>query len=148
MVDVGAKPVSARTAVAEAHVVMSPKAQALIRAGFAKKGDVLTTAQIAGMLAAKRTSQLIPLCHPLNLSHIDVRCEPQGDDRIWIQCSVSCVEKTGAEMEALTGCAVAALTVYDMAKAVDRSMTIERLMLVEKKGGKSGHYRRQRERSD
>jgi cyclic pyranopterin phosphate synthase len=142
MVDVGAKPVTARTAVAQVEVVMSPKAQALIRAGAAKKGDVLTTAQIAGMLAAKRTAQLIPLCHPISIAHIDVRCEPRGDDRIQIRCSVASEGRTGAEMEALTGCAVAALTIYDMAKAADRSMTIERLMLVEKTGGKSGHYRR------
>jgi len=142
MVDVGAKEVTARTATAEAYVVMSPSAQALIRTGAAKKGDVLATAQIAGMLAAKRTAQLIPLCHPLELSHIDLRCEPLGDDRIRIRCSVACEARTGAEMEALMGCAVAALTVYDMAKAADRAMSIERLMLVEKKGGKSGHYRR------
>ena len=147
MVDVGPKALTARMAVAEAEVVMSPRALALIRAGAAKKGDVLATAQIAGMLAAKRTAQLIPLCHPLSLSHIDVRCKPHGNDRVWIQCSVSCEAKTGAEMEALTGCAIAALTVYDMAKSADRAMTIERLRLVEKRGGKSGAYRRQRGRT-
>ncbi|MBV8670264.1 MAG: cyclic pyranopterin monophosphate synthase MoaC [Candidatus Eremiobacteraeota bacterium] len=142
MVDVGAKAVTARTAIAEADVVMSAKARALIRAGTAKKGDVLITAQIAGMLAAKRTAQLIPLCHPIAISHIDVRCEPRGDDRIRVRCAVASEGRTGAEMEALTGCAVAALTIYDMVKAADRSMTIERLLLVEKTGGKSGHYRR------
>ncbi len=142
MVDVAAKEVTTRTAIAEAQIVMTPRALSLVRAGAAKKGDVLVTAQIAGILAAKRTAQLIPLCHPLPLAKVDVHCEPQGDDRIRIRCSVTCKARTGVEMEALTGCAVAALTVYDMVKAADRGMVIERLLLVEKKGGKSGHFRR------
>ncbi len=142
MVDVAAKDVTARFAVAEAEIVMAPHALRLIRAGTAKKGDVLVTAQIAGILAAKRTAQLIPLCHPLPLTKIDVRCTPLRGDRVRVRCEAACNGQTGVEMEALTGCAVAALTIYDMCKAVDRGMVIERLALVEKAGGKSGHYRR------
>ena len=142
MVDVARKPVTARFAVAEAEIVMAPHVLRLITSRAAKKGDVLTTAQIAGILAAKNTAQLIPLCHPLPLSKIDVRCDAQGRDRVRIRCTAACNARTGAEMEALTGAAVAALTIYDMCKAADRGMVIERLALVEKAGGKSGHYRR------
>jgi len=142
MVDVGGKQITSRVAVAEAEVVMSPSALALVRRGTARKGDVLVTAQIAGILAAKRTAQLIPLCHPLPLTNIDLRCEPRGRNRIRIRCSVACAAQTGVEMEALTGCAIAALTIYDMVKAADRSMVIGRLALVHKRGGKSGQYRR------
>jgi cyclic pyranopterin monophosphate synthase len=142
MVDVAAKKVTARFAVAEAEIVMAPHALRLIRAGAAKKGDVLVTAQIAGILAAKRTAQLIPLCHPLPLTKIDVHCTPVGSDRVRVRCEAACSAQTGVEMEALTGCAIAALTIYDMCKAADRGMVIERLALVEKAGGKSGHYRR------
>jgi cyclic pyranopterin monophosphate synthase len=144
MVDVGEKRITSRVAVAEAEITMSPSALALLRRGAARKGDVLVTAQIAGILAAKRTAQLIPLCHPLPLTNIDLRCEPRGKDRIHITCSVACAAQTGVEMEALTGCAIAALTIYDMVKAADRGMVIERIALVEKVGGKSGHYRRAR----
>jgi cyclic pyranopterin phosphate synthase len=142
MVDVARKPVTERRAVAEAIVRMSAAALRLIKQRTAKKGDVLVTAQIAGILAAKRTAQLIPLCHPLPLSHVDLTCAPQGKHRIHIRCSAACSGQTGVEMEALTGAAIAALTIYDMCKAVDRGMVIERLQLVEKTGGKSGHFRR------
>ena len=142
MVDVGSKAITSRFAVAEADVVMAPKALRLIRAGVSKKGDVLVTAQIAGILGAKRTAQLIPLSHPLALDDIKVTCSLQGDNRVHIRCTAACSGRTGVEMEALTGAAVAALTIYDMCKAADRGMVIERLALVEKSGGKSGHYRR------
>ncbi len=142
MVDVAAKPVTVRTAVAEAVVCMRPAALTLIRRKAAAKGDVLVTAQIAGILAAKRTAQIIPLCHPLTITSIDVTCTPSGSRRVHVVCRVSCTERTGAEMEALTGAAVAALTIYDMCKAADRAMTIQDLRLVEKAGGRSGHYRR------
>lgn len=142
MVDVATKGVTSRFAVAEAQIVMAPRVLRLITSRATKKGDVLVTAQIAGILAAKNTAQLIPLCHPLPLTHIDVRCEVQGRDRILIRCTAACNAQTGVEMEALTGAAVAALTIYDMCKAADRGMVIERLALVEKAGGRSGHYRR------
>ena len=142
MVDVAHKDVTARRAVAQAEVRMRPATLRLIKSGAAKKGDVLVTAQIAGILAAKRTAQLIPLCHPLPLTNVDVRCTPAGEDRINILCSVACSGKTGVEMEALTGAAIAALTIYDMCKAADREMVIGSLQLLEKRGGKSGHYRR------
>lgn len=142
MVDVGKKGATSRFAVAEADVVMAPRVLRLITSRAIKKGDVLVTAQIAGILAAKNTAQLIPLCHPLPLTNIDVRCETQGNNRIRIRCMAACNAQTGAEMEALTGAAVAALTIYDMCKAADRGIVIERLALVEKAGGKSGHYRR------
>lgn len=142
MVDVGGKAVTSRVAVAEAEIRMAPAALRRITSGMAKKGDVLVTAQIAGILGAKRTAQLIPLCHPLALTNVDVRCTPHGGDRIRIRCSAACNAPTGVEMEALTGAAIAALTIYDMCKAADRGMVIERLQLVEKAGGKSGHYRR------
>ena len=142
MVDVSRKDVTERFAVAEAEVVTTPSVVRTIKAGMAKKGDVLVTAQIAGILAAKRTAQLIPLCHAVALTDVEVRCEPHGDDRIRVRCRAVCRARTGVEMEALTGAAVAALTIYDMCKAADRAMTVERLGLVEKAGGKSGHYRR------
>ena len=142
MVDVVAKSVTSRFAVAEAEIVMAPRVLRLITSRATKKGDVLVTAQIAGILAAKNTATLIPLCHPLPLTNIDVRCEAQGQDRIRIRCTAACKAQTGVEMEALTGAAIAALTIYDMCKAADRGMVIERLALVEKAGGKSGHYRR------
>lgn len=142
MVDVGSKPTTTRTAIAEATVRMNPAAARLIKKGMAKKGDVFVTAQIAGILAAKRTSLIIPLCHPLSLTNIDITCALAGNDRVRIRCAVTCSGKTGVEMEALTGAAVAALTIYDMCKAVDRAMSIERVELVEKAGGKSGRFRR------
>lgn len=139
MVDVGHKPDSARTAVAVGEVVMRPETLALIQAGAIKKGDVLTVAQIAGVMAAKRTSELIPLCHPLPLHNIDVRLEPDPAlPGVRISATASTVGKTGVEMEALTAVSVAALTVYDMAKAAEKTMRIQNIRLVEKHGGVSG----------
>ncbi len=142
MVDVAEKPATARTAVAEAIVRLGPAAMRALRKGTAKKGDALTTAQIAGIAAAKRTSELIPLCHPLSLTHIDVTCALKRDSTIEVRCTASCTGPTGVEMEALTGASVAALTLYDMCKAMDRGITIERVRLLEKSGGRSGRYKR------
>ena len=142
MVDVSAKPAAERTAVAEGRVVMSKATLELIVYGNAKKGDVLGTARIAGIMAAKRTSELIPLCHPLALSKVTVDIEP--DEKLpgcIVQATVKVTGPTGVEMEALTAVSVACLTVYDMIKAVERGVRIEGIHLVEKQGGKSGHYR-------
>jgi cyclic pyranopterin monophosphate synthase len=142
MVAVGHKPESERVAVARGAVVMQPGTLALIVEGSVKKGDVLTVAQLAGVMAAKRTADLIPLCHPLNLTHIDVTCTPNpAESRIDIEATVRVTGQTGVEMEALTAVAVAALTVYDMAKAVDRAMRLTDIRLVAKEGGQSGSYR-------
>lgn len=146
MVDVGAKPDSVRVAVAAGEVAMAPATFALIRAGEMKKGDVLTTAQLAGIMAAKRTAELIPLCHPLTLTHLDVQFsfphEAEHDlpdpCTIEIRVTVGTTGKTGVEMEALTAVSVAALAIYDMAKAVDRTMRIGNIRLLEKRGGRSG----------
>jgi cyclic pyranopterin phosphate synthase len=139
MVDVSHKPDTDRTAVAAGEVIMRPETLALIRAGQIKKGDVLTVAQIAGVMAAKRTSDLIPLCHPLPLTHIDVRCELRDElPGIAITATARTTNKTGVEMEALTAVSVAALTIYDMAKAVEKTMRITNVHLVEKHGGLSG----------
>lgn len=139
MVDVGSKPDTARLAVARGHITMKPETLALIRDGAVKKGDVLAVAQIAGIMAAKRTAELIPLCHPLPTTHIEVNLSlDEQASRILIESRVQTVGKTGVEMEALTAVSVAALTIYDMAKAVDRSMRIEAIRLVEKHGGQSG----------
>jgi cyclic pyranopterin phosphate synthase len=143
MVDVSAKPVTAREARARGAVRMSQKALAAIEAGNLPKGEVIATARIAGIQAAKRTSELIPMCHPLALSAIDVEClADPALPGIRIDARVRCEGKTGAEMEALTAVAVAALTVIDMAKSADRWMTVEGVTLVEKQGGKSGKQRR------
>jgi cyclic pyranopterin monophosphate synthase len=142
MVDVGAKPATARTAVAEAVVRMTPEAMRALRRGTSKKGDALTTAQIAGIAAAKKTADLIPLCHPLALTHVDVACTMNRGDSVSVRCTATCNGPTGVEMEALTGAAVAALTLYDMCKAMDRSITIESVRLLEKSGGRSGRYKR------
>ncbi len=141
MVDVGAKAVTDREAVARGRVSMSAEARRLIRSGAVKKGDPLQAARLAGIMAAKRTSDLIPLCHPLVLSHISVDLAPTraGYD---ITATVRTSGRTGVEMEALTAVAVAALTIYDMLKAVDKAMVIGEVCLVEKHGGRSGHYRR------
>ena len=139
MVDVGHKPDTARTAIARGEVHMKSETLRLIRAGQMKKGDVLTIAQIAGITAAKRTSDLIPLCHPLPLSKIDV--DLALDDSlpgVVITATAKTVGKTGVEMEALTAVSVAALTVYDMAKAAEKTMRIQNIRLVEKHGGQSG----------
>ena len=139
MVDVGDKDVTERSAVAEGCVMMQAETLLLIESAQLKKGDVLTTAQLAGVMAAKRTHELIPLCHPLALSHIDLELTPRQEPaRVEIRASVRCRGRTGVEMEALTAVSVAALTVYDMAKAVDRGMRITDVRLREKRGGKSG----------
>jgi cyclic pyranopterin monophosphate synthase len=139
MVDVGHKPDTERTAVAYGEVHLRPETLALIRQGLMKKGDVLTVAQIAGIMAAKRTSELIPLCHPLPIHQIEVNLEL--DDSIpgvVITSTVRTVDKTGVEMEALTAVSIAALTVYDMVKAVEKTGRIQNIHLVEKHGGQSG----------
>jgi cyclic pyranopterin phosphate synthase len=148
MVDVGAKADTERAAVARGRISLQPKTLALIQAGRVAKGDVLTVAQIAGIQAAKHTYELIPLCHPLLLTHIAVELLPgQAEGRAWIdvQATVRTIGKTGVEMEALTAATVAALTVYDMCKAADRAMCITDLRLVHKSGGKSGTWDREDE---
>jgi cyclic pyranopterin phosphate synthase len=142
MVDVGDKPVTNREAIARGAIAMSRGALTLIRTGAVKKGDPLQTARLAGILAAKQTSSLIPLCHPLPLSSVDVELTPtaRGYD---IEARVRTTSQTGVEMEALTAVAVAALTIYDMVKAVDKTMVIGDIRLMFKSGGRSGTYRRQ-----
>ncbi|MBI2756290.1 MAG: cyclic pyranopterin monophosphate synthase MoaC [Chloroflexi bacterium] len=143
MVDVGAKDVTHREATARALVRMLPETLHLIQSGGAKKGDVLAVAQVAAVMAAKRTSDLIPLCHPLPITGVDVafRLDPERS-LVEIQATVRVSGRTGVEMEALTAASVAALTVYDMCKAVDRGMSIERVELLHKVGGKSGEFHR------
>jgi len=140
MVDVGGKAVTDRSATARARVVMLPETLAMIRAGTAKKGDVLGVARLAGIMAAKRTADLIPLCHPLPITSVTIELEPSGDDTVEIAATVKTTGQTGVEMEALTAASVAALTVYDMCKAVDRGMRVEGLRVVAKSGGKSGDF--------
>jgi cyclic pyranopterin phosphate synthase len=140
MVDVSAKDVTSRLAIARGRITMKPTTMALITQGTAKKGDVLATARLAGIMAAKRTADLIPLCHPLMISKVTVEFE-QAEDWIDVEATVKVEGKTGVEMEALTACSVACLTLYDMLKAVDRGMTITNIRLAEKAGGKSGHFR-------
>jgi cyclic pyranopterin monophosphate synthase len=143
MVDVSEKGVSERTASAEGAVRMAPKTLATITAGDAKKGDVVATARIAGIMAAKRTHELIPLCHPLPITFVAVDIVPdEGLPGLRVTASVKVAAKTGVEMEALTAAAVACLTIYDMAKAVDRGMEIVDVRVVEKRGGRSGTWRR------
>ena len=142
MVDVSDKASTARTALAEGHVVMLPETLALIREGDAKKGDVIGTARLAGIMASKRTHELIPLCHPLLLSKVRVECEPDDSlPGLRVTAEVKVQGPTGVEMEALTAVSVACLTIYDMVKAVDRGMRIEGIRLVAKDGGRSGAYR-------
>ena len=141
MVDVSDKQVTSRSAAARARVVMRPETLALILTGTAKKGDVLATARIAGIMAAKKTHELIPLCHPLLITKVSVDFAPnEATHCIDVTATVKVEGKTGVEMEALTACSVAALTLYDMCKAVDREMKITDLRLVEKSGGKSGTF--------
>ena len=140
MVDVSAKDETSRVATARGRIVMQPATLALIREGRAGKGDVLGVARIAGIMAAKKTSDLIPLCHPLMISKVTLDLEPEGEDSVAIEATVKVTGRTGVEMEALTAVTVAALTVYDMVKAVDRSMRIEDVRLVHKAGGKSGEF--------
>jgi cyclic pyranopterin phosphate synthase len=142
MVDVSDKAVTARVAVAEGRVVMAPKTLDLVLAGNAKKGDVLGAARIAGIMAGKRTHELIPLCHPLPVSKIAVEIEPDRKlPGFIVRATAQVTGQTGVEMEALTAVSVACLTIYDMVKAIDRGMRIEGIRLIEKSGGRSGHYR-------
>jgi cyclic pyranopterin phosphate synthase len=141
MVDVGAKPDSERVAVAGGSVTMQPETLRLIREGALKKGDVLTVARVAGIMAAKRTSELIPLCHPIALTQIEVEIQlDEPNSAAHIRATARTMGKTGVEMEALTAVSVAALTIYDMAKAVDRSMRLSDIRLLEKHGGAHGDY--------
>jgi cyclic pyranopterin phosphate synthase len=142
MVDVSNKAVTARTAAAEGFISMAPETLALLQSGAAPKGDVLATARIAGIMAAKRTHELIPLCHPLNLTKVVVNLEPtETPVGVRVTSEVKLTGQTGVEMEALTAVSVACLTLYDMLKAVDRDMTIERVRVTHKAGGRSGEYR-------
>ena len=142
MVDVSAKAVTERVAVAEGRVRMRPETLAIVKRGDAKKGDVLGAARIAGIMAAKRTHELIPLCHPLQLSQVEVEVTPDPAlPGVAVTARIKVAGQTGVEMEALTAVSVACLTVYDMVKAVERGMRIEGIRLVEKSGGKSGHFR-------
>ena len=139
MVDVGDKPVTERRAVAEALVVMSPGTRDLILEGGLPKGDAIGTARLAGIMAAKKTADLIPLCHPLSLSDVTVEVEPSGSGAL-IRTSARTADRTGVEMEALTAAAVAALTLYDMVKGVERGARIERIRLLHKSGGRTGAW--------
>jgi cyclic pyranopterin phosphate synthase len=142
MVDVSAKPPTERIAVAEGRVVMKKATLALVLKGDAKKGDVLGAARLAGIMAAKKTHELIPLCHPLSISKVEVDIAPDRKlPGLRVRASVKVTGPTGVEMEALTAVSVACLTIYDMVKAVERGMRIEGIRLIEKRGGKSGHYR-------
>ena len=143
MVDVSAKDATTREAVARGRVTMCAEALAAVRAGNARKGDVIATARLAGIMAAKKTADLIPLCHPLPLAKVAVDIAPAGDG-FEVVARVRVTGRTGVEMEALTAVSVACLTIYDMAKALDRAMVIGDIHLVEKRGGASGDYRRGR----
>jgi len=143
MVDVSAKPVTDRSATARARVAMRPETAAMIREGTARKGDVLGVARIAGIMAAKRTAELVPLCHPLPISAVTLDLTA-GEAAVEIAATVRTSGQTGVEMEALTAAAVAALTVYDMTKALDKSIVIRVIQLEQKSGGKSGDYKRQK----
>ena len=142
MVDVSAKPATERIAVAEGRVIMAPKTLDLVRKGNAEKGDVLGTARIAAIQAAKRTHELIPLCHPLPIAQVEIELIPDAKlPGILARARVKVAGKTGVEMEALTAVSVACLTIYDMVKAAEHDMRIEGIRLIEKRGGRSGHYR-------
>ncbi len=144
MVDVGAKQDTQRGAVAEGWIHMRPETLARIRQGDHKKGDVLGIARVAGIMAAKKTSELIPLCHPLVLTRVDIELVPQDEPvAVYCRATVETFGKTGVEMEALTAVQIALLTIYDMCKAVDRGMSMVDIRLVEKRGGKSGHWQRE-----
>jgi cyclic pyranopterin phosphate synthase len=140
MVDVGGKPATARTATARGTVIMAPETLTMITQGKAKKGDVLAVARLAGIMAAKRTPDLIPLCHTLMLTKVTVDLTPAPPNRVEITATVKLTGQTGVEMEALTAVSVAALTVYDMCKAVDRAMHVTDIRVTHKAGGKSGVY--------
>ena len=142
MVDVGQKPVTARLARARGVVQMQPETLAQIRQGQMAKGDVLAVARLAGIMAAKQTGTLIPLCHPLSLDAVNVEFSFPDDKSVQVEAVVRVTARTGVEMEALTAVSVAALTIYDMCKAVDRGMAIQQIRLEEKSGGRSGHFER------
>lgn len=145
MVDVSEKDVTTRTAIAEGFVSMAAGTLKLIEEGSAKKGDVLATARIAGIMAAKRTSELIPLCHPLPIAKVSVEFEPrQSPPGIRVEATVKVTAKTGVEMEAMTAVSIACLTIYDMVKAVDRTISFSNIRLLEKSGGRSGVFRASR----
>lgn len=142
MVDVGAKAHTERIAVAQGHISMRAETLQMIQSGNAKKGDVLATARIAGIMAAKKTHELIPLCHPIGLTNVTIDIDPDSElPGYTVTATTKVTGQTGVEMEALTACSVACLTIYDMAKAVDRGMTISEIKLLEKSGGKSGDWR-------
>ncbi|MFA7632914.1 MAG: cyclic pyranopterin monophosphate synthase MoaC [Thiohalomonadaceae bacterium] len=144
MVDVGNKDNTARTAIAGGRIQMQPTTLTYIKQGSAKKGDVLGVARIAGIMAAKKTAELIPLCHPIALTHVDIEFSlDEANNAVHCRATCELVGQTGEEMEALVAVQIALLTVYDMCKAVDRSMTIDQVCLLEKKGGKSGHWQRE-----
>jgi len=142
MVDVGEKPPTERMAVARCEVRMAPATLRLITEGKAAKGDVLSVSRVAGIMAAKRTPDLIPLCHPIPISSVSVEFNPKDDSTLGIEATVRCVGQTGVEMEAMTAACVAGLTVYDMVKGVDKGVMVDRVRLVQKQGGRSGHYKR------
>jgi cyclic pyranopterin phosphate synthase len=142
MIDVGGKPRTERVAVARGRVLMSPATVARVRRGEVEKGDVLAAARLAGVMAAKRTPDLVPLCHPIALSGVEVEVVPEAGG-VEVTATVRTVDRTGVEMEALAAVAAACLTVYDMLKRHERGMVIERVELLEKKGGRSGHWRRE-----
>ncbi len=143
MVDIGEKKATRRVAIAEGYIEMSPQALAALKAGELKKGDALGSARIAGIMAAKRTWELIPLCHPIPLTHVELELEPV-EERSAVRCRAlaETVDRTGVEMEALTAVQIALLTVYDMCKAVDKGMRITDVMLIHKSGGRSGEWNR------
>jgi cyclic pyranopterin phosphate synthase len=144
MVDVGGKPASRRRAVAAGRILMQPETLARIVQGDHGKGDVLGVARIAGIMAAKKTAELVPLCHPLALTRVDIDLQTESQPAcVTARATVETQGQTGVEMEALTAVQIALLTVYDMCKAVDRGMTIDQVRLIEKSGGKSGHWRRE-----
>ena len=149
MVDVGNKEDTQRVAIAEGAIIMQPETLSMIKDNKIAKGDVLGVAQVAGIMAAKKTSEIIPMCHPLMLTGVDVNfLINENENKIIIQSKVKTVGKTGVEMEALIAVAAAGLTIYDMCKAVDRGMTIESIYLLEKSGGKSGHFLRNIKKGD
>src|SRR3989338_6535298 len=144
MVDVGAKAATRRIAIAEGRIRMQADTLELILKGGHKKGDVLSIARVAGIMAAKKTAELIPLCHPLSLTHVEINLEPEAKNHtVYCRAHVETTGQTGVEMEALTAVQIALLTIYDMCKAVDRGMSIEHVQLLEKSGGKSGAWKRE-----
>ncbi|WP_255714353.1 cyclic pyranopterin monophosphate synthase MoaC [Pelagibacterium xiamenense] len=143
IVDIGAKAETRRRAVAAAELHATPEIVAAIFGGGLKKGDAVAVARVAGIMAAKKTSELIPLCHPIPMTKIDIDIEPKGKNAVSVTATVETTARTGVEMEALTAASVAALTLYDMAKALDKAMTITNVQLIEKSGGKSGTFKRE-----